>query len=36
MIERESVRLYVPVTSAILVSAVLTGVVALGRVVLGR
>jgi len=36
VIERESVRLYIPVTSAILVSVVLTAAVALVRLVPGR
>ena len=36
VIERESFRLYIPVTSAILVSVVLSVVVAVVRHVLGR
>ncbi len=36
VIERENVRLYVPITSAILVSVALSALVALIRAVLGR
>jgi uncharacterized protein HemY len=36
VIERENFRLYVPVTSAILVSVVLSAVVALIRTIFGR
>lgn len=36
VIERENFRLYIPVTSAILVSALLSGIVALVRLFLGR
>lgn len=36
VIERENFRLYVPITSAILVSLVLSGLVAVVRIFLGR
>lgn len=36
VIERENFRLYVPITSAILVSVVISGVIALVRSLLGR
>lgn len=36
VIERENFRLYIPITSAILVSVVLSGLIALVRAFLGR
>jgi hypothetical protein len=36
VIERENFRLYIPITSALIVSAALSGLVALLRLVLGR
>lgn len=36
VIERESITLYIPITSAIVVSVVLTAAVALIRLLLGR